>query len=284
VAAYCLIPIQLPTMKDKLIIILGIAVLLLSVQRGLTADATTELKALVVKVKTDLATGKNTESDLADDLKQFDVLLAEHKGEKTDAVAKILYMKALLYAQIFHDEAKADELMAQLKTDFKDTVFVSGLEKQETAAVSAKKIQDALAVGTQFPDFNEKDLDGKPLSIANYKGKIVMIDFWATWCGPCVGELPNVIDTYQKHHAQGFEIIGVSLDQDQTKLTDFIKSKDMTWQQFFDGQGWGNKLAVRYGIESIPATFLLDGKGKIIGKDLRGEALEQAVASALANK
>lgn len=271
-------------MKNKLIIILGIAALLSSVQRGFTADATTELKALIVKVKADLAAGKTNENDLADDLKQFDVLLAEHKGEKTDAVAHILYMKALLYVQIFHDEPKADQLMAQLKTDFKDTEFVATLVKQKTAGAAAKKNQDALAVGTKFPDFNEKDLDGKPLSIANYKGKIVLIDFWATWCGSCVGELPNVIATYQKHHAQGFEIIGVSLDQDQTKLTDFIKSKDMTWQQFFDGQGWGNKLAVRYGIESIPATFLLDGKGKIIGKDLRGEALEQAVASALANK
>ena len=271
-------------MKNKLIIILAIAALLLSVQRGFTADATMELKALVVKVKDDLAAGKTTESDLADDLKQFDVLLAEHKGEKTDDVAHILYMKAMLYAQIFHDEAKADELMAQLKTDFKDTGFVATLVQQETAGAAAKKIQDALAVGTKFPDFNEKDVDGKPLSIANYKGKVVMIDFWATWCGPCVGELPNVIATYQKHHAQGFEIIGVSLDQDQTKLTDFIKSKDMTWQQFFDGQGWGNKLAVKYGIESIPATFLLDGDGKIIGKDLRGEALEAAVTSALANK
>ena len=76
----------------------------------------------------------------------------------------------------------------------------------------------------------------------------------------------------------------MSLDQDKTRLTDFIKSKNMTWQQFFDGQGWGNKLAVKYGIESIPADFLLDGDGKIIGKDLRGEALEQAVTSALANK
>jgi peroxiredoxin len=273
---------KIPIMKNKLIVILGIAVLLLPVQRGFTADATTELKALIVKVKADMAAGKKTESELTDDLKQFDVLLAEHKGEKTDAVAHILYMKALLYAQIFHDEAKADELMAQLKTDFKDTEFVATLVKQETAEAAAKKIQDALAIGTIFPDFDEKDVGGKPLSIANYKGKVVMIDFWATWCGPCVGELPNVIATYKKHHEQGFEIIGVSLDQDQTKLTEFIKSKDMAWQQFFDGQGWGNKLAVKYGVESIPATFLLDGEGKIIGKDLRGEALEQAVTGALA--
>jgi peroxiredoxin len=269
-------------MKNKIALILAVAALFLSGQRAFTADAKTELQALVAKIKTDLAAGKTTESALADDLKQFDVLLAEHKGEKTDDVAQILYFKATLYAQIFQNEAKANELMAQLKADFKDTKFVANLEKNETAAAAAKKINDALAVGTTFPDFNEKDVDGKPLSIANYKGKVVMIDFWATWCGPCVGELPNVIATYQKHHAQGFEIIGVSLDQDQTKLTDFIKAKDMTWQQFFDGKGWGNKLAVKYGIESIPATFLLDGEGKIIGKDLRGDNLEAAVAKAVA--
>jgi hypothetical protein len=89
------------------------------------------------------------------------------------------------------------------------------------------------------------------------------------------------LKTYGAHHAQGFEIIGVSLDSDQAKLTDFIKSKDMTWQQFFDGQGWKNKLAVKYGIESIPSTFLLDGDGKIIAKDLRGEELEDAVTKAV---
>jgi thiol-disulfide isomerase/thioredoxin len=268
-------------MKNKFAVILGIAALFLSGQRAFTADATNELNTLVAKIRTDMAAGKTTESALADDVKQFDVLLAEHKGEKTDTVARILYMKAMLYGQVFHDEAKADALENQLKADFKDTAFVASLEKQEAAGAAAKKINDALAVGTTFPDFHEKDVTGQPLSIANYKGKVVMIDFWATWCGPCVGELPHVIATYQKHHAEGFEIIGVSLDQDQAKLTAFTKSRDMTWQQFFDGQGWQNKLAVKYGIESIPATFLLDGDGKIIGKDLRGEELEAAVAKAV---
>ncbi|PYJ01766.1 MAG: hypothetical protein DME25_17520 [Verrucomicrobia bacterium] len=125
---------------------------------------------------------------------------------------------------------------------------------------------------------------GKPLSIASYKGKVVLLDFWATWCPPCRAELPSVIKTYEKHHPNGFEIIGISLDKEESKLTSFTKDKGMTWQQFYDGKGWGNKLAVKYGVQSIPATYLLDSEGKILAQDLRGEDLEQAVAKALAKK
>jgi thiol-disulfide isomerase/thioredoxin len=271
-------------MKNKFAAILGVAVLLLSGQRAFTADATVELKALVGKIRDDLAAGKTNQSDLADDLKQFDVLLAGHQGEKTDAVANIVYMKAMLYDQVFHDQAKAAELVKQLKHDFQGTEFVAALEKREAAELAAHKIQATLMVGTKFPDFNETDVAGKPLSIANDKGKVVLIDFWATWCGPCRAELPSVLATYRKYHDKGFEIIGVSLDEDQAKLTNFTKSMNMTWPQFFDGKSWQNKLAVKYGIESIPATFLLDGEGKIIGKDLRGEELPAAVARALAKK
>jgi len=273
-------------MKNKYLATL-VAVLLLSSLRVFAAgtnDPAVELRDLITKIKTDIRAGKTTEAALADDLKQFDFLLAEHKGEKTDAVARILYMKATLYSQVLQDAAKTDMLIKQLKSDFQGTQLVASLEKQEALEVEAKKIQASLIEGAQFPDFNEKDVTGQPLSIANYKGKVVLIDFWATWCGPCVAELPNVIQTYQKHHAQGFEVIGVSLDEDQQKLLTFSKKMDMTWQEFFDGQVWNNKLAVKYGIMSIPTSFLLDGNGKIITKDLRGEELEQAVVKALAKK
>jgi len=277
-------PKEFKNMKNKLAIVIGVVVLLLSGQRAFTADATNELKTLVTKINADIGAGKTTESGLADDLKQFDVLLAEHKGEKTDIVAQILYMKATLYGQVLQNDAKAQELLTQLKADFKDTSFVAELEKQEAAAAAAKKIQDSLVVGTKFPDFDETDMAGQPLSIASHKGKVVLVDFWATWCGPCRAELPNVIAAYQKYHAKGFDIIGVSLDKDKTEMLSFTKDQNMTWPQFFDGQFWTNKLAVKYGIQAIPATYLLDGQGKIIGKDLRGDALAQAVAGALANK
>jgi peroxiredoxin len=257
---------------------------------GVAADtnaAAADLKALVSKVNTKVQEGKKTEADLAPELKEFDALLAKYKGEKTDEVAQIQLMEAMLYLQLLDNTDKGVQLIKQLKTDFPDSKPAQNADrildsvKQQAAA---KKIQSGLAEGSKFPDFSEKDTAGKPLAIANYKGKVVLLDFWATWCGPCVHELPNVIKTYDAYHKQGFEIIGISLDKDQEKLTSFTKEKNMTWVQYFDGLGWQNKLAVKYGVNSIPATYLLDGQGTIIGKDLRGEDLDKAVAKAVAKK
>lgn len=260
------------------------ALLCQSVSAQETANPTNELKALVAKINVDIRSGKKTEAELSDDLNQFDAILAEHKGEKTDIMAQVLYMKATLYSEVIGDTAKADALIKQIKNDYSGTQFVTHLEEQDAREAESKKIQDSLSEGSQFPDFNEKDAMGKPLSIADYKGKVVMIDFWATWCGPCRGEIPNVVATYQKYHDKGFEIIGVSLDSDQQRMLSYIKENNMPWQQYFDGQGWDNKLAKKYGIESIPMTFLLDGNGKIIGKDLRGQELTDMVANAVASK
>ena len=248
----------------------------------------TEVKPILMAIQDKLKAGKQTEADLAGNIKQLDAVIARHAGEKTEDAAQVYFLKASLYLQLFENEEKGVEIINQVKRNFAGTKSADMADKllaQVKAQAVANKIKNSLKVGTTFPDFSEKDLAGKSLSIANYKGKIVMIDFWATWCGPCVGELPNVQAVYKKYHSQGFEIIGVSLDKDKSALDNFLKKNTtMTWQQFFDGNGWQNKLSTKYGINSIPATYLLDGEGKIIAKDLRGEALEAAVAAALAKK
>ena len=273
-------------MKTALLKTLAIALLSLSVTSPLIAGtdnpaAAAELRTLVGKIQTKIkGKEKVAEADVAPELKEFDALLEKYRGDKSDDVAQILVMKSTLYSSVLNDEKKGDEAMEQLKRDFPDSEAVVRLKRQ----AEAKKLRAGLVTGAKFPDFDEKDLAGKPLSIAGAKGKVVLIDFWATWCGPCVAELPNVLATYEKHHASGFEIIGISLDKDRQKLETFTKQKNMTWPQFFDGKGWENKLGQKYGINSIPATYLLDSEGKIIASNLRGDDLEAAVAQALAKK
>lgn len=268
-------------MKTKLWMALTLGCMLTIAVSGFAQDQkapSEQLAELVDKIRAKLQAGERTEDALSAELKEFDALIEEHKATKTDEVAHILFMKAMLYTEVFDNAEKGIALLEQVEKEFPET------ERGKTAGkmVEALRKQSELAVGKTFPDFNEKDLEGKPLSIERFKGKVVLVDFWAVWCGPCIAELPHVLSAYKKHHADGFEIIGISLDQDRDKLDAFLQEKGMTWPQYFDGQGWQNKLAQEYGINSIPATFLLDGEGKIIAKDLRGDALEQAVTKALA--
>ncbi len=124
-------------------------------------------------------------------------------------------------------------------------------------------------------------VDGKEVDVSKLQGKVVLIDFWATWCGPCVAELPNVIKAYKELHPKGFEIVGISLDSDKAELEAFVKEKGMEWPQYFDGKGWQNEISSKYGINSIPAMWLLNKKGMVVSTNARG-GLEETVTKLLA--
>lgn len=136
--------------------------------------------------------------------------------------------------------------------------------------------------GAVAPSFTQMTLDSSGMvGPENYRGKILLIDFWASWCGPCRKENPNVVKMYNKHKDQGFDILGVSLDKQHNRWAGAVKKDNLQWTHVSDLRGWQNAVAQQYGVRSIPATVLLDREGRIVARNLRGPALEAKVAELL---
>ncbi len=139
----------------------------------------------------------------------------------------------------------------------------------------------ATAIGQPAPEINLPTPDGKELALSSLKGKVVLIDFWASWCGPCRKEMPNVVKAYNKFKGKGFEIFGVSLDQEKERWVEAVAKDGITWPQVSDLMQWKSSVVKSYNIQGIPYTVLLDKDGKILAKNLRGEELEKKLAEVL---
>ena len=204
---------------------------------------------------------------------QFDELAAQQKQIMRDFLknncnSPIAVYVLNKYADYEINLAEIEPMFNKLGKNIRNTPggkeFASGLD-------AAKKT----AVGQPALDFAQPDVEGKNVSLAAYKGKYLLIGFWASWCGPCRAENPNMLKAYSRFRDKGFDVLSVSLDDKREKWVAAIEADNLLWTQVSDLKGWKNEVAEKYGIRAIPQNLLIDPKGNIIAKNLRGDALEK---------
>ncbi|UCD27476.1 MAG: TlpA family protein disulfide reductase [Planctomycetota bacterium] len=159
----------------------------------------------------------------------------------------------------FIEARQVDKTKAIYNTLRKKLTFVGDLEM-----LLKMKEQQLFWVGRTAPPIMGKDLDGKKVDWADYRGKVVLLEFWATWCGPCIAQMPQIKNVHEQFHPQGFEIIGINLDYTIDALKNFIKQNQIPWRQLFDSQSYSSPNAISYNVTSIPASFLIGPDGKIV--------------------
>lgn len=200
----------------------------------------------------------------------FDVIQKEQASSMKEFIksnGKSVVSAYLALSNAYNFElAELQELNKVFDPSIANSSYVKKLKEREETLLK-------LLPGNPAPDFTLNDTTGKPVSLASFKGKVVLLDFWASWCGPCRNENPNVVKAYKEFNAKGFTVFGVSLDNDKNKWLGAIAEDGLTWQHVSELQGWNCSAARLYGVMSIPANFLLDKEGKIIASNLRGEDL-----------
>ncbi|PSL47574.1 peroxiredoxin [Chitinophaga niastensis] len=179
-----------------------------------------------------------------------------------------------------------NELRARVEPEEFQQLFYSldkSLQQSQYGESVTAYIKSLKANGVNIAadDFSQQDIKGQPVKLSSFRGKYVLVDFWASWCGPCRQENPNVVKAYNKYKEKNFTILGVSLDDNRDRWLRAINQDGLAWTQVSDLRGWGNEVAVQYGIQSIPSNFLVDPQGRIIARNLRGEELEQKLQQLL---
>ncbi|WCO03456.1 TlpA disulfide reductase family protein [Psychroserpens ponticola] len=226
---------------------------------------------------------QKTMKDISSKMKDFPF---EFVSENKDNAFSILLLQKLAESKTA-DLTRIESSINNLSEKQKNSINASMLKTQIQIKKSEAAALGASAIGQTAPSFSAPNPEGKTLALNDVKGKLTLIDFWASWCKPCRRENPNVVKVYQKYHSKGLEIISVSLDGSRNQKDPkaswikAIKDDNLTWSHVSNLKYFNDPIAKSYNIRSIPATFLLDQDGKIIAKNLRGNALEKKVAEYL---
>jgi len=276
-------------MKTSLLLRIGVATLFVAVSSSLIAAGEEEWKKVeeaISAIKQPKEKPKSREEAIAmmkPNFKAYDEAYAA--AMKASPKSPMRWTAAVFNAEaekvrVIIGAAPVENITAELEA----LVQADDADSQDKAAAEKmlKSLKATAELKSKPLDMKFTAVDGREVDLAKMRGKVVLIDFWATWCGPCVQELPNVLKAYKEFHQKDFEIVGISLDSDKVKLESFVKDKGMDWPQFFDGKGWKNEIATTYEIHSIPAMWLIDQKGMVVDTAARA-GLEEKVAKLLGN-